>query len=436
MKTLAALWMGLVVWLVGTTLVSAETSIQTLIDNTPENGVLTLASQVYNGNVVITKPLTIKGTGQTTIRGDGGGNVITVKAPNVRLENIAVENSSFSRSSAEEYAAIKLMADHTTVKNVRTSHSYHGISMKSSSNNVIDSVKITGIGDGEIAGQGNGIQLIHSQGNLLINNVISQTRDGIYFYYADQNKVENNQISGTRYGLHYMYSNDNTFSHNRFTKNTGGAALMVSKRIRLVGNEISFHQGTQAFGLLLQECEEVQVENNRFIQNQRGLYIDNAQHNRIAGNRFEHNQVGIELWASASEQVFTENHFFKNTAPVIATGVQASNKWSENRKGNDWGSDMPLLDLNQDGIGDNPIEYKSSLYKLIKENELIYLFLKSPAVSLYEKVNELMNRQGVMLEDHYPLVEKSGDFPLKWLVLFLLPAAGAVWYWQRRGNRG
>lgn len=134
---------------------------------------------------------------------------------------------------------------------------------------------------------------------------------------------------------------------------------MLSKRIELKENEFSFSQGSQAFGLLLQQADNVQVVGNHFFQNQRALFLDQSQNSRFAGNQFTHNQVGVEVWASCNNLAFTENRFAQNTVPVISVGGQRSNKWSENRKGNDWGSEFPMLDLNQDGIGDAPVEYKS-----------------------------------------------------------------------------
>ncbi len=50
---------------------AAETNeLQELIDNTPEKGVLELEAKTYEGNVVIKKPMTMKGQKGTKIHGD------------------------------------------------------------------------------------------------------------------------------------------------------------------------------------------------------------------------------------------------------------------------------------------------------------------------------------------------------------------------------
>ncbi|MFT9846790.1 nitrous oxide reductase family maturation protein NosD [Aneurinibacillus sp. REN35] len=412
----------------------ADSSVQSLIDHTPANGVLLLKSQMYEGDIVIEKPITIKGVQGTVIRGSGTGNVITVKAPHVRIENLKIEHGSLSMNSQEEYAGVKVVASYAVLKNLQIADCYHGVYLKNTHHSEVHHVKITGRGRNIVASQGNGIQLIHAAHTRLVGNVIEKVRDGIAFDYSDHNQAEQNQISETRYGLHYMYSNDNTFVDNRFSNNNGGAAIMVSKRLYLRNNDFSFHDGSQAFGILLKSAEEVSITNNCFYQNLRGIYIDDSVGNEIADNQFLYNRVGVELWSSATHQVFTQNRFFKNTVPVMTVGGSVTNQWSKNGKGNDWGGEFPLLDANQDGIGDHPIQYTSALYKLIQENELTYLFLHSPAISIYEKMNQLLHQQSLMFEDEHPLVHAEKRLPLSMIGLALsIVFIGYVW--MRRGRK-
>ncbi|MDV2888213.1 nitrous oxide reductase family maturation protein NosD, partial [Alkalihalophilus pseudofirmus] len=83
-------------------------------------------------------------------------------------------------------------------------------------------------------------------------------------------------------------------------------------------------------------------------------------------------------------QVFTLNRISENTIPAVTIGGNGEgNAWSKAGYGNDWGRSFPLTDLNQDGIGDFPITYYSSLHQLIADQELTNLFLKSPAITIY-----------------------------------------------------
>jgi len=415
--------------------VHANSSLQELVNQTPVNGVITLENKTYEGNLVITKPVTLKGSGSTVIKGDGTGNVIVVKAPGVHLENLTVKNSSFNRNTAEEFAAIKVHTDHNVLKNIVITDSYHGVYLSQAHHNEVSDIQVTGKSVEEIAGQGNGIMVYYSNKNKLSDITIKYTRDGIYFEKADDNVVTNAHISYTRYGLHYMYSDRGHMTNNSFVANTAGAALMHSQNLVLTNNLIALQQGTRAFGVMLQSCDDSIIQDNDFYQNQRALYIDQSSGNRIEGNRILQNQVGIELWASSMDHVFTKNFIDKNTAPVIMIGGQARNQWNENGIGNDWGTGFPLMDLDQNGIGDHSVQYKSSLNKLIEENELVYLFLKSPAIGIYELIGKFLHNQNVMVEDQFPLVTKQESNPLPWVTGFTLLLVGYVYMKGRRKSQ-
>jgi nitrous oxidase accessory protein len=402
----------------------AAENLQAMIDSLEEGAVLKLEDKTYEGNIVINKELTLIGKANTVIKGDGTGNVISIKAPNVTLKKLTVTNSGMDRNSPEEYAGIKIHTNGNVVDHIKITHSFHGIYLSQAHENKIDHVEIKGIGKGEIAAQGNGIHVYYANHNLLSHNTIEGTRDGMFFEYGNKNESYENSISDTRYGLHYMYSDENIFKSNTFTMNTGGAAVMNSNRLLLEDNHFIVNYGNQSFGLLLLQANDNQIKNNTFYMNQRGIYIDQATRNTIQGNKISQNQIGIELWASSNEQVFTGNLITENTIPAVTIGgTGETNFWSYEGKGNDWGNSFPLTDLNQNGIGDFPITYRSSLYQLIEDQELSYLFLKSPALAIYEKMNAALVDEKVMFHDPHPLAAVKGNNNL---ILFALLGLAAV----------
>lgn len=428
---------GFLFLLLGSNATYAEESLQKLIDQTPENGTLQLQGKTYVGDIVISSPITIIGTEKTVIKGEGKGNVITVKASDVTLKNFSVTNSGQDRNSGEEYAGIKLMEDGNTVDHIKITDTFHGVYLSQSHHNVVRNVIVIGKENGEVAGQGNGIQLYYSNQNQLLNNYIEGTRDGIFFDYSSQNISKGNDIRHTRYGLHYMYSDENRFTKNRFSYNIGGAAIMESRGTILEDNQFILNQGTRSYGLLMQSTNDTVITGNLFFQNQRGIYFDQSQRAIVQDNEFLQNQIGVEVWASSADQVFSGNRFSNNIATVLTFGGSDNNQWSENGKGNYWGNSIPVLDLDQNGIGDYPVEYKSSLYQLVEDNELAYLFLKSPAIKVYEKMNEVLNKKEVMVTDQFPLMERgtmNGNNNLYIIILLLMAILGSV-YWKRKRRR-
>lgn len=400
----------------------AEENLQNLIDSLDDGAVLHLENKTYEGNIVINKPIEIIGDKDTVIKGDGTGNTISVHASGVKLRNLTVTHGSMNLNSSEEYAGIKVYKDGNLIDSVTVKHSFHGIYLSQAHQNTIENCRIIGLGKGEIAMQGNGLHIYYSNDNILKNNVVEGTRDGMYFDYANNNKISNNHLSETRYGLHFMYSHHNDFKGNVFTFNEGGAAVMESYGNSLAQNEFIFNYGHRSFGLLLLSSFDTVIENNTFFMNQRGLYIDQATNNVFKNNRIVKNQIGVEIWASSNDQIFTQNEIEENTIPVFALGGQGKNYWSKDGLGNDWGSDFPILDLNQDGIGDEPITYQSSLSELIEDQELTYLFLKSPAITVYEKINQFFNDPKTMFEDPSPLMKEEG-ISIHWI---WITAAGII----------
>lgn len=420
---------------------AAEASLQSIIDEADIGATIKLEGKTYEGNIVIDKPVHLIGSDNTVIKGDHSGNVISIRAEGVTVENMTVTNSSMSRNSGEEYAAVKVYTDGNTLRNLFIKDSFHGIYLSKAHENTVDHVKIIGSGEGEIGGQGNGLHIYYSSDNLLTNNEIEGTRDGMYFEKASGNINRNNMISRTRYGLHYMFSDKNEFNNNIFTFNTGGAAIMNSNELKLENNQFIFNYGHRSFGILLLSANDNIIENNTFYMNQRGLYIDSATRNIFRGNHIYQNQIGVELWGSSNEQTFTENKIEENKIPAITvSGGGVNNTWSEDGIGNDWGSSFPLLDLDQNGIGDSPIIYQSSIYDLIEDQELTYLFLKSPAIGVYEKMNQLLNKSKTMFEDEYPIVSHHQQQGLLWptvmtlLGLLLLIKVGSLIKTKSKGN--
>ncbi|MDQ0253295.1 nitrous oxidase accessory protein [Evansella vedderi] len=417
--------------------IEAGGELQGIIDQTPPHGIVELSKKVYEGNITIDKPITIIGVDSTVIRGDGTGNVITINTEEVHLENLQIENSSFDRGSGEEYSGIKVNEGRNTLRNLHISQAYHGIYLSQAHGNVIEQVTIFGQkGKETVAGQGNGIQVYYSNDNEITSNYIEGTRDGIYFEYANKNTLTNNEISHTRYGLHYMYSEDNVFRGNTFAFNIGGAAVMGSRRNEFTNNDFSMNQSSRSFGLLLQASSDNVVIGNHFSNNKRGLLVEQSHHNNISENAFIQNNIGIEIWASSTEQTLTENQFYKNQSPVIQVGGHSENHWSVNGRGNDWGNSFPLLDLNQDGIGDFPVSYYSSLHQLIENNELTYFMINSPSIVVYEKMNQWMNNQRAMFQDDFPLQTRTSLPLMPYSIALVIVGGFVIGIYKRRREAG
>jgi nitrous oxidase accessory protein len=312
-----------------------------------------LRDGTHPGPWVVRVPrVTITGTRAAVVHGGRRGTVITVAADSVTLQGFMVRASG--RSLDRDDAAVKL--DHCTgctVRRLAVRDPLHGIYLLESEGITLEGNDIIGAPDLVESARGNGIHLFNSTGNRVVGNRIRATRDGIYFSFAGDNLVAGNEVTEARYGLHYMYSDDNRFERNVFSRNAAGAAVMFSKRIVLRENTFSRHVGYRAYGLLLHTGEDILAEGNRFEGNLTALFLDGALRNTFRSNLIVGNGTGIDLLASAEQNVFTENVFRHNRTPVRKLLGSSDNAWSLDGRGNDWG-DPAVFDLDRDGIGDRP----------------------------------------------------------------------------------
>lgn len=393
--------------------------LQDKINHAKSGDVIELDNKTYHERIIIDKPVTLSGQKNTVIDGEHKGTVVQVKSKHVILKNMTIKNSGRSRSSAMEASCVRNMESHNQFINLKLHTCYHGMYLNIGDDTKVINNDITGYLDGNTGSKGYGIYIKKTNGNLIKGNQIKYSRDGIFFEYSNDNKIYNNKISKTRYGLHYMYSNFNTFKGNEFIANIGGAAVMHSDNIVLKNNKFSFNQGSQAFGLIVQGSRDIEIKNNEFHLNQRGLYIEQSTLINVHDNEFFNNKVGMEIWDSASELTFTKNKYNENKVPVVLVGKSNNLHFNKNKIGNYW--QEPVFDLNQNGVGDTPYKQSSTLGTLLKENELAYLFINSPAISIFERGNRLLNPNISVIEDDFPLIQRQkGNAILMGGIIFAL----------------
>ncbi|MFG6115878.1 nitrous oxide reductase family maturation protein NosD [Halobacillus sp. MO56] len=430
-QVIIGLLLAVCLWLLpGVAAANGSNEIQNLIEETPAGGELILEKKTYKGNVLITKPMTVKGKNGTKVHGDGTGNVIEIESPDVTLENLEIRYSGRSRDTSEEFAGVRVLDENITLKNLDIAETYHGIYINQSKHIVIKNNTIVGLDTPSLGDMGSGIHIVRSGDNHIEGNSIKQSRDGIYVEYSDNNEIINNTVKETRYGLHYMYSNFNRFEANKFIQNTGGAAIMHSDNIELRNNSFSYNHGSRAFGLIIQGSREIDVIDNKFYLNQRGLYLEQSTSNMIEGNTFFKNKIGIEVWSSSTSHFFIKNSFHENSSDVIAVGGESNNQFFKNGVGNYWNT--PMLDLDQDGTGDREMTSTSAISQLIEENELVYLFLESPAMTVYEQLNNLLSGQQTMALDKYPLMKENPSANEAWMFGGAGILAAGIYMWKRR----
>jgi nitrous oxidase accessory protein len=405
-------------------------SLQNRIDAVPEGGTLMLESGSFEGPVRIEKAITIAGTGKTVLNGNRSGSVIVVDAPGVRIRNLRIRNSGLRLEKDD--AGILVRADDVVLEGNRIESCLHGIYLKKANGAEVRGNTIVGassgfdeasdvlstgldfdggglvcaVGELDVNRRGNGIHAWNSRNVLLVDNVVSHTRDGIYFSFTDESEVLGNTVTDCRYGLHYMYSDGNTFARNRFSRNAAGAALMYSGRLVITGNEFSGNRGNRAYGALLQSVDASVFKNNRFMNNTVGLYSENAQDNDFEDNKIGKNYIGYRIGGSSRGNRHSLNGFLNNIHNVELAGEGRYNVWAVEGRGNYWGQ-SGLPDLNGDGVGEFPHRESDLLGGLRQQFPIAGLLSGSPGLELIRFANERSPIPGLRtIEDPHPLTDE------------------------------
>lgn len=399
--------------------VSSDMPLQAAIDNAAPGDTLHLGAGRFSGNFIINKSLHIKGDYSdnrwaTIIDGQGQHETLRLTAPNVTIEGLKIVN--WGDDLTAENAGIKLRpeATHGVIKNNYLEGPAGGIWLHKASHSKVLNNRIIGDPSMRTSDRGNGIHLTMVTGVEVRGNEVSQTRDGLYIITSNDNQLIDNYLHDLRFGVHYMYSYSNTVSGNLAENVRVGYALMQSKYLKILNNRSI---NTNDHGILLNYINHSEIRGNYVDGSQqrenaqatgaeaKALFVYNSYYNKLIDNYFANSQVGIHLTAAAQDNEISGNHFINNPVQV---------KYITNREqlweGNFW-SNYLGWDSNGDGIGDTTFEPNDGVDKLLWKYPEAKLLMDSPAVLTLRWVQRqfpVLKPKGV--KDPRPLMRPQYDF--------------------------
>ena len=355
-------------------LVRPGDSITAAIARAQAGDTITVTRGRYEENLLIDKPLTLKGLDRPTINSALKGDTIRITSPDVTIENLIIADSGDDLTAQNAGIYIQPGADRVTVRNCDIAYSLFGLWIEGVKDVRIIGNLITGKRDYPSAQRGNGIQLYNTTGAHIEGNHISFARDGIYVDVSHNAIFRKNRIHDTRYGTHYMNSYYNVWEDNDVYRNRGGLALMETRN-QIVRNNRAWNNSDH--GIMLRTIQDSTIENNIVAGNQRGMFIYDAEYNVLRNNLVVDNDVGVHLWAgSINNQV--ENNDFVNNRQQIRYVSTRDEKWGA-EGGNYW-SNYVGWDRNGDGRGDVPYEANDVVDQLVWRMPVVKLLMNSPAL--------------------------------------------------------
>ena len=351
-------------------------SIQNAVAYAQSGDVIEVRGGTYNENLLIDKQLSLIGVDRPAVHGSGSGSVVVITAGSCVFRGFRVEHSGGDLQT--EDSGVLLKSSNNLIEQNELTDILYGIYFYRSHGNTIRSNTISGRKELAAGERGAGLHLWDSPNNIIEDNKISDMRDGLYIQSCNGNQIRRNHVSNLRYGLHYMFSDGNVFEDNFFENNVAGAAIMYSNRIEFRRNAFVHNRGFSSFGILFQECNELIAENNFIIDNATGIFMEALRKTRFQHNVIAQNDVGMQMFSNADENVFTENNFVENLTNLQLIGKSTTTRWCENGRGNFWSS-YDGYDMNEDGRGDVP-QRVQDIFEYIEGNHpQLQIYLDSAA---------------------------------------------------------
>ncbi|RUM63591.1 MAG: nitrous oxide reductase family maturation protein NosD [Sulfurospirillum sp.] len=379
--------------------------LQDAIDHAPKGAKLELPEGIYKGNIIISKPLILKGKShKTVLEGDGKGTVVTITSPFVTLENMTVRHSGAEHERVDAGIALKKV-DHCNILHCDLKDVLFGIDVQQSNDCNISGNTITSK-PFDLGLRGDAIRLWYSNDNTLTHNKIYKARDFVV-WYSHGNLIAENYGEYGRYSLHFMYTGKNVVKNNEFTHNSVGIFFMYSQDTIATGNIIKNSLGTTGLGIGMKDCSNYTIRNNKILYCARGLYIDRSPFEPDTVNKIEHNYIlynseGIHFHSLSLNNIFKDNIIKGNIDTVVNDSYNTrvtQNRWD----GNYW-DDYQGFDKNGDGIGDTPYNLYYYADKMWLLNPNVKFFYGSPVISILNFLAKLapISEPVKLLTDPHP----------------------------------
>jgi nitrous oxidase accessory protein len=419
--------------------------LQALLDAAAIGGVVDVPPGVYDGDVVIDRPVRLVGRGRPRLVGSGAGSVVRIRADDVLIEGFDIDGR-LGGDLARDSSGIHVAGRRVVVRECRIVRALFGVYLREAHESTVERTQIDGVPGKDPGEQGSGIHVWNTTGFRLLDNAIRYSRDGFYLQTATHGIVARNTVSEVRYGLHYMFSDDNVFEDNLFERSAAGAALMYSKRLVFRRNRFVRNRGFSSVGLLLKTCDHVVAEDNLIADNARGVFLEGSYDNTFRRNLIAYSDVAVVLYASSGRNRFEGNAVVGNLSPLQLVGRRTDTRF----EGNYW-SDGDAFDLDADGIGDRPYRL-SNVFDHLRGNltaaDLFAQGLGASVLSAAERAFPVLEPVPVL--DERPLVRppalrdvpalpprtvRAGGWGLAGSIAGLLGGSAVLWSGRRRAPK-
>lgn len=415
------IWLFLLLMLGMTNATAQTTDLQERIDAANEGDTIHLKKGLYEGPIIITKSLSLKGEEGAILMANGESTAISIEGTsNVTVQGIGIETAGTAitvrKSQDVELQAIQMKGVNTGVK------VHHSNRVK------VGNLSIKGNGK-HYAQKGNGVAVYNSESVDLLKNTIQSVQDGFYIEQVKDIAIAENTVTESRYGTHFMYSEEGAVLGNSFSGNVTGLMIMMADKLKLENNYISYQEGFNGTGITLYEASSILLHANTVTGNRVGVSIQKTSDVELDDNMFQMNQTALESVQSDDSNEAVYNRFVGNLVNVRsdAGGIRLMRNYYDDYTG---------IDLDGDAVGDESYTALQSFGQWMVRKPVYQYFTESPSVVLLNTIDKQTNiASKTLLVDEAPLtkIDSSRKIaidlqPIYLLIGFVLLGACIVIY--------
>lgn len=357
--------------------------------------VVRLGPGIHRGPITVDRPIVLDGGGEAVVEGPGTGSVVTVTAPGAVVRGLTIRGSGTSLETMDSGVFLTQSATGAKVLNNRVEGNLFGVYVHGARDALVEGNQIRGRSGLRLSESGNGVSVWNAPGAVVRGNDIAEVRDGIFTVTSRDNRFENNRFRDLRFAIHFMYTMNSVVAGNVSHGNHTGFAIMFSNGVEVRDNVA---EASRDHGLMLHAVNGSRVTGNWIVgggraatradkepgapkdDEERCLFVFNANKNEMRGNRVERCPIGVHVTAGSTGNTVAGNAFVANRTQVKFVGTRHQ-EWSDEGRGNYW-SDHAAFDLDGDGIADEVYRPNDLVDQLVWTTPLAKALLNSPAVQL------------------------------------------------------
>lgn len=353
-----------------------QLDLQAQIEAAQEGSIIQLEKGVYEGNIVITKPIVLEGVEGTIIKSTTDDSAITIdNTSNVSIRNISIETHGTGMTIRK--------ANDIKLSNIQMENVDAGIKIYNTQHVLGSELTIEG-NKQHYSKKGNGIAIYESRSIELLDNDIRSVQDGFYIEHVKDITIQENTVTNSRYGTHFMYSTEGTIRENTFTENVTALMVMMTANIQIEDNTASYQNDFNGTGITLYDTKAALLQHNKLAGNRVGISIQKSTDIQLINNTLHMNQTALESIRSDESNTAMTNQFIGNLVNVRSDkeGLTLQQNYYDDYSG---------IDLDDDGTGDEAYVALQSFGQWMVRKPVYQYFIESPSVVLLNTIDKQTN---------------------------------------------